>query len=57
MSSIDRNLFMVSRKRNQNEICLEKDKETNNTSNPCLDVLFWFSFLFTVNNHYHSVVV
>ena len=37
--------------------CLAKYKETNNTSNPCLDVFFffsrlisfWFRFLLTIN--------
>ena len=38
-----------------------KKQETNNTSNPCLDMFFffeaisfWFPFLFTVNKYYHT---
>ena len=35
---IERTCFTVSRKWNQKENCLQKNKETNNTSNPYLDV-------------------
>ena len=43
----------MSNKRNQNEICLEKDKKTNNTSYPCLDA---FSLLPPANEVWGKVI-
>ena len=43
----------MSNKRNQNEICLEKDKKTNNTSYLCLDA---FSLLPPANEVWGKVI-